>query len=140
MITEEQKIKIQRVILKTKGLAESTGYLPEVKFVETLEEAEQLAFAANARILLSNRIHSHGDRFDAKEFVSLFGQGARALDVAKTIDRVCKCGLGTVRVHIAMKGKVGARTNAIKIYVEVDWDHFDQQEYLFSCKNVLMAE
>lgn len=140
MITEEQKIKIQKVILKTKGLTESTGYLPEIKFVETLEEAERLAESTNVKLRMSNYVHSHGDRFNDKDFANAFGQNSRPFDVAKTLDRICKCGLGTVRVHIGMKGKIGGRTNAIKLYVEVDWDHFDQQEYLFSCKNVLMAE
>lgn len=140
MITEEQKIKIQNVILKAKGLTEGAGYLPEIKFVETLEEAACLAESSNVKLRMSNYVHSQGDRFNSKDFVDSFGQFSRPLDVAKTLDRICKCGLGTVRVHIGMKGKIGGRTNAIKLYVEVDWEHFDQQEYLFSCKNVLMAE
>lgn len=140
MITEEQKIKIQNVILKAKGLSEGTGYLPEVKFVETPEEAALLAESTNVKLRMPNYIHSQGDRFNDKDFADAFGQNSRPLDVAKTLDRLCKCGLGTVRVHIGMKGKIGGRTNAIKLYVEVDWDHFDQQEYLFSCKSVLMAE
>lgn len=140
MITEEQKIKIQNVILKAKGLSEGTGYLPEIKFVETLEEATLLAESVHVNIRMPNYVHSQGDRFNNKDFVDSFGQNSRPLDVAKTLDRICKCGLGTVRVHIGMKGKIGGRTNAIKLYIEVDWDHFDQQEYLFSCKNVLMAE
>ena len=117
MITEEQKIKIQNVILKTKVLTDGAGYLPEIKFVETLEEAKLLAESVHVNIRMPNYVHSQGDRFNNKDFVDSFGQSSRPLDAAKTLDRICKCGLGTVRVHIGMKGKIGGRTNAIKLYI-----------------------
>lgn len=140
-ITAEQKAKIENVILVAKGLNNETGGLPKVKFVNGISQAQSFADKAGVRLLMQNRIHSLGDRFDSKEFMDIFGPASRPLDVAKTIDRICRCGLGTVRVHIGLKGGSQPRNkNQLRIYVEVDWDHFDQQEYLFSCKEVLMAE
>lgn len=138
MINPQKRKSIESIITITKGLNFPSGPHPKLKFVESREDAALRASRIQTEIGFETE-WSIGDKLDKETIKDALGLNIQADVLSRTINRAARAGAQYGKVFITKSFSRKTKTNQLVIYYQIDWEKFDEMDYLFECRDVLMS-